>query len=215
MKKILTVLLLVFLLISCQKNVDDCDQKNAINYKTLDNMARSLTPYFRDSVLDTIYFLNNNGDTAIFNLVLSDSLWFIKIDNSNPDCINKRQDWYQILHKKYLNNFSGDQLELYHSLKKEIDQLPKYGGPFEMSYPFELYLNNHHHTFYDGTLVNPKQKSQYYGNLIIGTKVYVDVIYTYNNMVDSLTSKAFFNKEFGLLKFEDRINNTTWTILNP
>jgi hypothetical protein len=164
--------------------------------------------------LKKIKFLKNNGDTENYNLEVSDSLWNIVIDNSNPNCINKRQDWYQILHKKYTNQSSGNSIEIYHSYKKEIDRATKFGGPFESTFSIEFFFNNQHHSFYEGVMVNPHSSKQYYGELQINNKVYSNVVYTYDDTADSLSGKAFFNKEYGLLKFEDRKNNISWTMIN-
>jgi hypothetical protein len=212
MKTILTVLLLAFLLISCQKNIDDCDQKNEASYQFVDPMNKTLTPYFRDAKLDYIEYQKNNGDTVHFNLTAMDSLWYVVIDNRNPNCINKRQDWYQIFHKIYINETTGDKFEIFQSLFKKIDQLPKYGGPFEMYNSFEFYFNEYHYVLNDEIFANPKPSKNYVGTLQIGPVTYNDVVYASNNVLDSNSSIAYFNKEFGLLKLVDKKNNVTWTI---
>lgn len=209
-----TAIVFLFSFYGCQKNVDNCDQKNEASYQFVDPINKTLTPYFRDAKLEYIEYQKNNGDTAHFNLTTLDSLWYVVIDNSNPNCINKRQDWYQIFHKIYLNNITGDKIEIYQSLLKEIDQLPKYGGPFEMINSFELFFNENHFTLRDAIFANPKPSSQYFGTLQIGTVTYNDVIFASNNILDSNTSMAYFNKEFGLLKLVDKKNNVTWTINN-
>ncbi len=208
---------MVFLFITpfiygCQKNVDDCDQKNEASYQFVDPINKTLTPYFRDAKLDYIEYQKNNGDTVHFNLTTLDSLWYVVIDNRNPNCINKRKNWYQIFHKIYTSETTGDKLEIFQSLYKKIDQLPKYGGPFEMYYSFELYFNENHYVLNDEIFANPKPSKYYVGTLQIGSVSYNDVVYASNNVLDSNSSIAYFNKEFGLLKLVDKINNITWTI---
>jgi hypothetical protein len=203
--KLLPLLFICFILIqSCEKPDPNGCHNAVIFYNYLSDAARNQTPYFTNPAFDTISFASDKGDTLIFVKTKTDSTWYKEEIRGNPAC-DWDKEYYQVLHNKYTTLKGNGSFDVKLSKKTKDGSLNAININFN-DIDFDIDLG----------WLNPSFGYSYFiGLSVINNRNYINTIYAYNILGDTSSSYIIINKDNGLLKLNNKNDNTVWTLLKP
>jgi hypothetical protein len=203
--KLLPLLFICFILIQSCEKPDPNGCHNAITYyKYLSETARNQTPYFTNPAFDTISFASDKGDTVTFVKTKTDSSWYKEEISGNPAC-DWDKNYYQILHNKYITIIGNGELDVKFECKNS------------RQFPNNLNIQFSNLRFDINTdWLNPLFGYAYtLGDIYLKNRLFKNTIYSYSTLGDTASNYLIVNKDFGIVKINNKTENISWILIKP
>jgi len=166
-------------------------------YLTAEQLAK--TPYFTNPAFDTLTFVSNQNDTVVFAKTRVDSGWYRIIDAS-PGNNYTVYHYYQQLTAKYQTLKGDESFEVVHSKNTNGGGMNRVNVNFNT---LNFYINDYflgiNHRWGIDSLIN-------------NNKVFYQITLLNNNGGDSLTGRAYINKDYGVFYMLDLKINKNWNL---
>ncbi len=198
--KLLSILLLIMLLQSCDKDTVPFNNVPLNTYYYLTAWQLNQTPYFTNKAFDTISFASDKGDTLTVVKTKTDTTWYCERSSTNPS--SNIQNCYQTIHNTYSTIKGVGSFDVKHSRKISYKDLTNI---------IQIKFNNCF--FYEGdNAINDITHPRFLGKININNKTFFKTMYSYDNYSDSLTSIFNINIDYGVFFIDDKINNLKYLI---
>jgi hypothetical protein len=188
-----------------------CESTTTYHYLTADQLSK--TPYFTNPAFDTISFASNKGDTVTFALKKIDTTYYIEDTNNNPNRICNYWQYHQNILATYNTIKGNGSFEVLHPEKNKFT--------FSNGRPTDVYsgyvrFNFNGIKFYIRDInIGTNNGGSFVDKMTFNNREFSNCNFLFAEFSESAIGKIFINKEYGVLSFEDKINNTNWTIIEP
>jgi hypothetical protein len=200
-KTLIYIIAILLLFGACKP--EPIESNPTITYHRLKTEQLNKTPYFTNPDFDTLTYLSNKGDTLIFAKLKTDTTWYYIRTQGAPG-VTLNEDYYQTLRNTYQTIKGNGKFEVRHVKK---------GIAYDRSLDdfVNISLNNINFFLNDYFIgVNHK----YIIDSIEFNKIkYYQVTRFFRNWTDSIAAEGYFNKDFGLIRVEERTQNEIWQLL--
>jgi hypothetical protein len=196
--KLLSILFLIMLLLSCDKDTVPFNKEPLNTYYYLSEWQLNQTPYFTNPAFDTISFASDKGDTLTFVKTKTQTTWNCERTSNNPS--NFMQDCFQRIHNTYATIKGIGSFDVYQI------ETSKYSDSYV------LLKFNDKIFYYDDVAIDYFLFPRFIGDIVKNNKSFKNVIYLYHSYSDSLNAISYANKDFGVFYIDDKINNLNYLI---
>ncbi|NDC31180.1 MAG: hypothetical protein EBZ58_09655 [Bacteroidetes bacterium] len=195
----------ILLIHACKQDPSSYCPSYSTNYQKLGLEIINQTPYFSDKAFDSIRFINDKSEIVTFVKWNVDTSWYCTNDYSNPNCPKNNANCYQIINNTY-NTIKGNG-----NFGVKIEKMSTQGYPNNI----RIKVNDLNFDLDIGWFDTSFGYEYYIGNVVLNSVKYENAIFAYSILGDTSSSSIILNKTFGLLKFNNKAQNTTLTLIKP
>lgn len=200
MKQHLIFIFILFFLVACKKDNSSGELPDIYNYLTKDQIAR--TPYFTNPDFDTLTFISNKGDTLIFAKQKTNSSFYRTEITGCNGCVSQYANYQQLLNT-YQTIKGNGKFEVKHSKLT-------YGGYYD-----NILITFNQDVFHinDNWLDKSFKYSYWLNDFTVKKKQYLDVIYVFSKLGDTLSNRMYLTKDYGCFYLDLIDKNLNWELI--
>lgn len=210
--RILISILAVIILSTCQRKKDPCGNHPGESYTNFNADEKDIVPYYKDE-FDTLGFVSNKGDTAIFRRVNLDSSYYCKYIYDNIECLPNAY-CYQVYEFIYFPIRGSSTLKIKYGRQMQIEiDSPNTSYDYYQN-TVEINFDDLHIIFTTDALDKP-HNGQYIGDTLINNRLYKTATFIFHEFYSKTIGRGCVNSEYGLFSVQNYKSGKNWFLYKP